>query len=871
MKKIQPYTVFALLLVAFSFAAQAQNFQKSYDLVADDYVNMSVFNAADEVLSVGSSNYAGAGSYDAILTKVDASGTFQWEKQYGGSGTEFGTALAATTSGSGYVIAGRTNSGTAGGLLDIALIKVDNNGDIVWANRYGTNSTDYALSVAATTDNGYVVTGITEGSGNGGEDLFILKVDSNGTTEWFNGYGSAGNEVGYHVIQDPSDGGYVALGHTDAGTAGLKDVYLVKTDASGALVAQVMVGGTGDDSGRRILPTDSNRVLITGITRHQVTNSNDNILALMIDFNNFTMRWSRKYGSTGNDAPTNVVPLPPSPGGGAFAFSANTASFGSPKGMIFSTTADGLFQGGLMFGGATAGDVFFQDVNFNQNGTAVVTGFGNVFGGTGNDLYLISFQGDPNSLTCLKQQTFLPDSVYNVTLAGGPAPINTHQGVAISGATVAAGFSTATATANENDICSNLPLLVDAGPDRSVCSGGGTQLGGFPTAEGSDGSYTYAWTPTAGLDNPASSNPQATGITAETTFYVTVTDGVGGTATDSVTIGIAATTASISPPGPNICGGQNVTLTASPQDGISYAWTSSDGIAINEDTFRIVKNPVDDTTTYTVVITLNGGCTATASETVVMHPRPNVTITPNNPSICAGGNVQLNATSGQSYTTYVWTPATGLSNDSIANPVASPSNTTTYTLVAKNGHCAPFDNPTVTVTVQSLPTVTVTPSTATICDTASTGVTLTASGAATYSWSPSTGLSADDVANPVATPTATTTYTVTGSNACGDGTPASAVVTVDVCIGIFDIPQSVANVYPNPAKDNVTITFGARSASAGTLTVIGMDGKTELEMNVNITGGANNLVVDTRALPTGLYFVKIKATGVNAVGKMVKE
>src|SRR5436853_7931270 len=116
MKKNFPKTfttiVLLLLIAAFNFPTQAQIIQKAYDLGSDDYINMSAVNGAGEIYSVGSSTHAGAGDYDAILTKVSATGVFQWEKQFGTAGTEYGTAIARTTSGSCFAIVGRTGTGT---------------------------------------------------------------------------------------------------------------------------------------------------------------------------------------------------------------------------------------------------------------------------------------------------------------------------------------------------------------------------------------------------------------------------------------------------------------------------------------------------------------------------------------------------------------------------------------------------------------------------------------------------------------------------------------------------------------------------------------------------------------------------------------
>ena len=140
-----------------------------------------------------------------------------------------------------------------------------------------------------------------------------------------------------------------------------------------------------------------------------------------------------------------------------------------------------------------------------------------------------------------------------------------------------------------------------------------------------------------------------------------------------------------------------------------------------------------------------------------------------NVSICAGGNVQLNASGG---TFYHWSPSTGLSNPNINNPIANPTITTMYYVTVSNvGGCSAFDS--VKVTVGSLTANAGID--ASICPGDST--TLQASGGTIYHWSPSTGLSNPNVFNPKASPTISTTYIVTVSDGSCSGVD-SVIVSV---------------------------------------------------------------------------------------------
>src|SRR5207247_2543293 len=131
----------------------------------------------------------------------------------------------------------------------------------------------------------------------------------------------------------------------------------------------------------------------------------------------------------------------------------------------------------------------------------------------------------------------------------------------------------------------------------------------------------------------------------------------------------------------------------------------------------------------------------------------------NHPAICFGTTGQLSASGG---TTYTWAPSTGLNNTGIANPIANPAVTTSYTVTVTNINGCKNTGIT-SVVVNPLPVVTV--NQPTICVGAN--AQLNASGGKTYSWIPLTGLNNPNIANPVSKTTMTQTYTVIATDAKG--------------------------------------------------------------------------------------------------------
>jgi gliding motility-associated-like protein len=165
-----------------------------------------------------------------------------------------------------------------------------------------------------------------------------------------------------------------------------------------------------------------------------------------------------------------------------------------------------------------------------------------------------------------------------------------------------------------------------------------------------------------------------------------------------------------------------------------------------------VTQPIDVSINNTLTLTMGAGAT-----------------------ICQGTRTTLTLTTNA--TVFSWSPAASLNNDTIAEPVASPGTTTTYSVMANLGIC--ISTGTETVTVLPAPIAAATPPEVTICYGQSTQ--LQGSGGVTYEWLPTTWLSDSTVSNPVVqAPQKSITYglTVTGTNGCTSIQPALVLVVV---------------------------------------------------------------------------------------------
>jgi len=211
-----------------------------------------------------------------------------------------------------------------------------------------------------------------------------------------------------------------------------------------------------------------------------------------------------------------------------------------------------------------------------------------------------------------------------------------------------------------------------------------------------------------------------------------------------------------------VCIGDMVTLTAS--GGTSYLWSGPNMVPSTQNPL-VINITEQSGGTYTVTPTSDKGCVGQPVQTVVNVQPKIVASVSNNAAICAGSSTRLTASGGLYYQ---WTPSAGLDHDNIANPVASPSQTTTYTVKVSNDGCYD-DTKAVTVTVYNNPTASAGPDKvlfggqSTKLDGAISGDNITS-----FSWSPIDYLSDPYSLTPTATPPHDITYTLTAiSQSCG--------------------------------------------------------------------------------------------------------
>ncbi|HET9505757.1 MAG TPA: gliding motility-associated C-terminal domain-containing protein [Hymenobacter sp.] len=461
--------------------------------------------------------------------------------------------------------------------------------------------------------------------------------------------------------------------------------------------------------------------------------------------------------------------------------------------------------GGTIVGSATANPV---QVLWPTAGAGTLTAQGSTQYGCLADAVTKNVTINPAAtLTVTGNLTICQGGSASVSIVGGTAPyLLTGGGAAVTGAglfvlrpsqtttyTVANAVAPASGClpTGQFTITVNPLPVATAGAAVALCAGNSAQLGAAPVA-----GTTYSWSPATGLSNASVANPTVTlpntaGVPITQTYTLTATNAVGCQASSSVVVTVAPPPVANAGAAIAFCAGGTGQLGAAPAAGLAYSWSPATGLSNATSANPTVTLPnatgAPITKTYTLTVTNAAGCTSTGTAAVTVHPAPVATAGPAT-TFCAGGSAQLGA-APVAGTTYSWSPATGLSNASVANPTVTLPNVTgtaathTYTLTATNAAgCA--STAVVAVTVLPLP-VAVPGAAKAICSGGSAQLGAVPLNSLTYSWSPATGLSSASAANPTVTlpnltgAPITHTYTLTVTSGAGCTSTGTVVVTVN--------------------------------------------------------------------------------------------
>jgi hypothetical protein len=276
-------------------------------------------------------------SFDAPYVEITRESTFL----FGGAVNDYFSDIVTTSNGE-FIAVGASGSrvyldtGDWAGIYgmggdDAIIVKFDQNGEIIWKNRFGGSGSDSFSAVTATSDGGFVAVGYSAEesfnkndwigiTGRGGTDAIIVKFDQYGNVVWKNRFGGS-NSDNFFSLTSTSDGGFVAVGRSLASSFGNgdltginghggEDAIIVKFNSSGNIVWKNRFGGSSDDVFFDVTSTSDGGFVAVGKSYANSFGTGDltgingwgGADAIIVKFNSSgNVVWKKRFGGSSSD------------------------------------------------------------------------------------------------------------------------------------------------------------------------------------------------------------------------------------------------------------------------------------------------------------------------------------------------------------------------------------------------------------------------------------------------------------------------------------------------------------------------------------------------------------------------------------------
>ncbi len=330
-------------------------------------------------VAVGATESEGAGGGDIYLVRLEASGEVRWSRTHGGEGEDNGWSVLETSDG--FAVAGFTDSYGAGG-FDCYLIATDDSGNERWTRSFGGTGDDRCWALHRTSDGGYLLVGETTSMGAGAEDCFVVRTNDSGDELWSRAIGGQAGDRCFSVAAT-EDGGFLLAGQTYSEGAGDRDAYLIKIDSEGESQWTRTFGGSASDVAHSVKATGQGDFLAAGYTTSFATSFDDPYL-IRIDSQGDTV-WTRVLP---HDGRARTITGEQTTDGGFMLTGTSTQADGNAA-LLVKVDSAGMVLWSRRVLPATAGQSFGYTVRATQDGGAVFTGHTTVGSRGGLDMFVI--------------------------------------------------------------------------------------------------------------------------------------------------------------------------------------------------------------------------------------------------------------------------------------------------------------------------------------------------------------------------------------------------------------------------------------------------------------------------------------------------
>ncbi len=244
----------------------------------------------------------GAGVNDVMVIRTDGNGNEQWAKVYGTPNTDYGTAIAVAADG---IYIGGANLITTNA-ADALIIKTDLQGDTLWTRTFGGVADENINAIEVTSDGGCIIAGTTTSFSGTANAAMVVKWSAAGDIEWSGIYSNGGNSYGFGITSAGENDGYIITGVTDGEGEGGYDMLQMKVNEDMSVAWSKTFGGSGFDSGVSSLPLNSGAIITLGQSYSFGVESD---LFLVQTSNSGVLDWSMAYGGDGYEFGETVLAL----------------------------------------------------------------------------------------------------------------------------------------------------------------------------------------------------------------------------------------------------------------------------------------------------------------------------------------------------------------------------------------------------------------------------------------------------------------------------------------------------------------------------------------------------------------------------------
>ncbi len=219
--------IFGFLLPAILLAGNT--FVKTYGGGDVDEAYSAVECANHDFIIVGLTKSLGGSMRDGYLLRITNSGDSIWAKNYDSGQDEIFRGSVLVGDSVLYTVGFRRPDGNTP--TDLLLAKIRTDGELVWTKSYGGDGTDYGCDIHQLPDGNLLISGTTDSYGNGGEDVWVFKVDLNGDTIWTATFGGTGEDQGRGIAVDDSGNIYISA---KSYSLFAPDMYMIKVHEDGS-------------------------------------------------------------------------------------------------------------------------------------------------------------------------------------------------------------------------------------------------------------------------------------------------------------------------------------------------------------------------------------------------------------------------------------------------------------------------------------------------------------------------------------------------------------------------------------------------------------------------------------------------------------